>query len=90
MAASGGVTSSVPRVLTLWCPEWPVRAVAPIDGPLIVFDQHRVSPPAPSHVKPEFVQVIANEWRCERAQMQRWFHVIMWLKCSRLNGWYQR
>ena len=42
MAASGGVTSSVPRVLTLWCPEWPVRAVAPIDGPLIVFDQHRV------------------------------------------------
>ena len=42
MAASGGVTSSVPRVLTLWCPEWPVRAVAPIDRPLIVFDQHRV------------------------------------------------
>ena len=42
MAASGSVSSSVPRVLTLWCPEWPVHAVPSAEGPLIVLDQHRV------------------------------------------------
>src|SRR5210317_2409431 len=42
MAASGGVSSSVPRVLTLWCPEWPAYVVPPVQEPLIVLDQHRV------------------------------------------------
>ena len=48
MAASGGVSSSVPRVLTLWCPEWPVHVVPPVQEPLIVLDQHRVIAACPS------------------------------------------
>ena len=43
MSSSDAVEIVQPRMLTLWCADWPVRAVPSADGvPIIVMERHRV------------------------------------------------